>query len=135
MITGTSDRERSASWGSSTHRVDLIATGCSTTVGSVVSDAFIIPWARARYSPQRITTVDQDQDSQRLIEIDVRVNAKHERKTRGTFAARLTRKLLKTQLMHVVLRNLPLQLDNTLIATSWHCLRFFLLDNVNRRKL
>jgi hypothetical protein len=26
-------------------------------VGSVVSGAFIIPWARARYSPQRITTV------------------------------------------------------------------------------
>ena len=25
-------------------------------VGSVISGAFIIPWARARYSPQRITT-------------------------------------------------------------------------------
>jgi MFS family permease len=29
----------------------------SMAVGSVVSGAFIIPWARARYSPQRITTV------------------------------------------------------------------------------
>ena len=28
----------------------------SMAVGSVVSGAFIIPWARARYSPQRITT-------------------------------------------------------------------------------
>ena len=28
----------------------------SMAVGSVVSSAFIIPWARARYSPQRITT-------------------------------------------------------------------------------
>jgi len=28
----------------------------SQAVGSVVSGAFIIPWARARYSPQRITT-------------------------------------------------------------------------------
>ena len=25
-------------------------------VGSVISGAFIIPWARAKYSPQRITT-------------------------------------------------------------------------------
>jgi len=29
----------------------------SMAVGSVISGAFIIPWARARYSPQRITTV------------------------------------------------------------------------------
>src|SRR6266446_2433384 len=29
----------------------------SMAVGSVISSAFIIPWARARYSPQRITTV------------------------------------------------------------------------------
>jgi MFS family permease len=28
----------------------------SQAVGSVISSAFIIPWARARYSPQRITT-------------------------------------------------------------------------------
>jgi Transmembrane secretion effector len=28
----------------------------SMAVGSVISGAFIIPWARARYSPQRITT-------------------------------------------------------------------------------
>ena len=28
----------------------------SMAVGSVVSGAFIIPWARARFSPQRITT-------------------------------------------------------------------------------
>src|SRR5260370_1573878 len=28
----------------------------SQAVGSVISGAFIIPWARARYSPQRITT-------------------------------------------------------------------------------
>src|SRR5215471_4017821 len=29
----------------------------SQAVGSVISGAFIIPWARARYSPQRITTM------------------------------------------------------------------------------
>ena len=29
----------------------------SMAIGSVVSGAFIIPWARARYSPQRITTL------------------------------------------------------------------------------
>jgi MFS family permease len=29
----------------------------SMAVGSVISGAFIIPWARARYSPQRITTL------------------------------------------------------------------------------
>jgi hypothetical protein len=29
----------------------------SMAVGSVISGAFIIPWARARYSPQRITTI------------------------------------------------------------------------------
>jgi Transmembrane secretion effector len=29
----------------------------SMAVGSVISGAFIIPWARARYSPQRITTM------------------------------------------------------------------------------
>lgn len=29
----------------------------SMAVGSVISGAFIIPWARAKYSPQRITTV------------------------------------------------------------------------------
>src|SRR5205823_7488639 len=29
----------------------------SQAVGSVISGAFIIPWARARYSPQRITTL------------------------------------------------------------------------------
>ena len=28
----------------------------SMAVGSVISGAFIIPWARAKYSPQRITT-------------------------------------------------------------------------------
>jgi hypothetical protein len=28
----------------------------SMAVGSVISGAFIIPWARARYSPQRITS-------------------------------------------------------------------------------
>jgi len=36
----------------------------------------------------------------------------------GLKVDRIERELLETQLMHVVLRSLPLQLDNTLIATS-----------------